>query len=370
MVIFPNERALLLRNGFLKAVLMPGSRFIPPFHDVEKHDINRPFAPRLAPLELLLGDAALAAQLDIVAVPDNHIAIHHEEGNIAGVLGPGKHCYWKGFKKREFAIVDLDKPETALAEDRSVLMHPAVKDYTLGCSVEEYQKGLLFIDRAYVRELSAGTYFFWKGTRSINVEKVDLRMLQAEVTGQEILTRDKVPLRLNFFCQYRIVDAIKAAIRVKDTEAQFHVILQLALREYLGGLSFDEILEKKEEIGGFIAKTLAAKASELGLDICYSGIKDVILPGEIREIMNQVLIAEKKSQANVIMRREETASTRSLLNTAKIMEENEILYKLKEFEYIERISEKINQITLSGGTQILDQLKGLFVPESKSPGKS
>jgi regulator of protease activity HflC (stomatin/prohibitin superfamily) len=67
-------------------------------------------------------------------------------------------------------------------------------------------------------------------------------------------------------------------------------------------------------------------------------------------------------QANVIMRREETASTRSLLNTAKLMEENEILSRLKEFEYIERISEKINQITVAGGTQILDQLRQLFVP--------
>jgi regulator of protease activity HflC (stomatin/prohibitin superfamily) len=122
--------------------------------------------------------------------------------------------------------------------------------------------------------------------------------------------------------------------------------------------------------GNISARSCWTKSVKFGLEIGHSGIKDVILPGEIRDIMNQVLIAEKKSQANVIMRREETASTRSLLNTAKLMEENEVLYRLKELEYIERISEKISQITLSGGTQIADQLREIFVPQSPEAKKA
>ena len=90
------------------------------------------------------------------------------------------------------------------------------------------------------------------------------------------------------------------------------------------------------------------------------GLKDIILPGEIRDIVNQVLIAEKKAQANIITRREETASTRSLLNTAKLMEENPLLLKLKELEYVDKMSEKISQISITGGGQILDQLKELL----------
>ena len=79
---------------------------------------------------------------------------------------------------------------------------------------------------------------------------------------------------------------------------------------------------------------------------------DVILPGEVRDIMNTVLIAEKRAQANVITRREEVASTRSLLNTAKMMEENPTLYKLKELEYAERICENVGNINLNGGDVI------------------
>jgi len=85
------------------------------------------------------------------------------------------------------------------------------------------------------------------------------------------------------------------------------------------------------------------------------------LPGDVKEIMNQVLIAEKKAQANSIMRREETASTRSLLNTAKLMEDNTMLFKLKEMEYVEKIADKINSISVSGNGMVIDQLRQLFV---------
>lgn len=86
----------------------------------------------------------------------------------------------------------------------------------------------------------------------------------------------------------------------------------------------------------------------------------MILTGDMKDIMNQVLIAQKKAQANVIMRREETASTRSLLNTAKLMEENDMLYKLKEMEYVEKIAEKIGEITVSGNGNMVTQLKEIF----------
>jgi regulator of protease activity HflC (stomatin/prohibitin superfamily) len=98
-----------------------------------------------------------------------------------------------------------------------------------------------------------------------------------------------------------------------------------------------------------VIETLKKTCKQFGLEIMHAGIKDIVLPGEIRDIMNQVLIAEKKAQ--VIMRREETASTRSLLNTAKLMEENVVLSHLKELEYLERIAEKITTISLSGKTR-------------------
>lgn len=102
----------------------------------------------------------------------------------------------------------------------------------------------------------------------------------------------------------------------------------------------------------------------LKLTLCKAnitcGIKDIILPGDVKNILNQVLIAEKQAQANVIMRREETASTPSLLNTAKLMENNEMLFKLKEMGCVEKIADKIQDISLYGGGHMIDKLKDIF----------
>src|SRR5690606_7041538 len=205
-------------------------------------------------------------------------------------------------------------------------------------------------------------YYFWKNPVGVTVSKIDLRQLQLEVSGQEILTKDKAALRINFYTQYKVVDIVKALIDNKDYEKQLYVLMQLALREYVGTMTLDELLEKKEAISTYVLTALKEKASNLGVEIRDCGVRDIILPGEMKEIMNQVLVAQKKAEANVIMRREETASTRSLLNTAKLMEENSMLFKLKEMEYVEKIADKINSISLSGGNQIVDQLKEIFVP--------
>lgn len=188
-----------------------------------------------------------------------------------------------------------------------------------------------------------------------------MRVTQLEISGQEILTKDKAALRINFYVQYAIKDILRAIVNNKEYEKQLYVLMQLALREFVGSLTLDELLEKKESVSEFIVDAIAERAEKLGVELKTSGIRDIILPGEMKDIMNQVLIAEKKAQANTIMRREETASTRSLLNTAKLMEDNVMLLKLKEMEYVEKIAEKINNISLSGGSDIVGQLKQIFV---------
>ena len=168
---------------------------------------------------------------------------------------------------------------------------------------------------------------------------------------------------IDFSLQYKVADIEKALLQNKDYERQLYVSFQLALREYIGTMSLDELLEKKETIAPFILQAVTIHAEALGVDVNGFGIRDIILPGDVKEIMNQVLVAEKKAQANIIMRREETASTRSLLNTAKLMEDNQMLFKLKEMEYVEKIADKINSISVSGNGVLIDQLKQIFVPQ-------
>ena len=192
---------------------------------------------------------------------------------------------------------------------------------------------------------------------------------QLEISGQEILTADKVGVRLNVICTYRITDPRRLVMLVENVGTQLYTHAQLILREYVGRFRLDEILEQKEEISQYVLEEMKKKQEDYCVEIVSAGIKDIILPGEIREIMNTVLLEEKRAQANVITRREEVASTRSLLNTARLMDENQTLFKLKEMEYLERICDKVGTISLNGGKGVMEQLAELAGMEGKRAGR-
>ena len=232
--------------------------------------------------------------------------------------------------------------------------------------VKDGETGLLYFDNHFERQLETGTYFFWNYGRETSCKIFNLKLQQLEISGQEILTADKVGVRLNVICTYRITDPGKLVKLVENVGVQLYTHAQLILREYVGRYRLDELLEQKEEIGRYVLEEMRKKQEYYCVEIVSAGIKDIILPGEIREIMNTVLLAEKRAQANVITRREEVASTRSLLNTAKLMEENPTLYRLKELEHIERICENVGNINLNGNGDVLSQLMGLMHPGTAS----
>lgn len=356
------QKGLVFKNGVYQRMLSEGNYWLWFNEKVEVYEINKPF---YAPVELniLLQDAALVNALKVVEVKDNEIALQYENGLLKQVLNAGRYTFWKGYINYEFVIADISKIEITENISRIALQNKLVTSYIRMYSVESYEKAVLFIDGKYVQTLPSGVYYWWKNNITIFIGKADTRMQQIEINGQEILTKDKAALRINGYAQYKVTDIEKALLQNKEYERQLYVAFQLALREYVGGLAFDELLEKKETIVPFILQSVKNAAENLGVEVNSFGIRDIILPGDVKEIMNQVLVAEKKAQANIIMRREETAGTRSMLNTAKLMEDNAMLWKLKEMEYVEKIADKISNISVSGNGMLIEQLKQIFVPQ-------
>jgi SPFH domain / Band 7 family len=353
---------LVIKDGAFQRILMTGNYWFWKNEEVYVFDITKQF---IAPVELniLLQEKAFTDIVQVVEVKDNEIALQYENGLLKAVFTAGRYTFWKSIVKNEFVKADIGKIEITENIDRAVLLSKLVLPYVRSISVENYEKAVLFIDGKYEKVLNSGVYYWWKNSIAIYIARVDMRQQQLEVNGQEILTKDKAALRINAWAQYKVADIEKALLQNKDYDKQLYVAFQLALREYIAGFGFDELLEKKESIAPFILQSVQASAEVLGVLVSDFGIRDIILPGDVKEIMNQVLVAEKKAQANSIMRREETASTRSLLNTAKLMEENAMLWKLKEMEYVEKIADKISNISVGGNGVLIEQLKQIFVPQ-------
>jgi len=347
------------RNDNYKKILKQGIHFISFFDKVILYDMSKIYVFSYRYSDMLIDEN----NVDFIkkfTVKNNEIALIYEGDIFKRILTTGEYFYMIGLVDYKIVIADTSKIEIGDEIDQTLLENVHLKYLVRSFDVKSNEEGLLFVNNEYVKKLNKGVYYFWKNTIPIDVNKVDLRQLQMEVSGQEILTKDKAVIRINFFAQYFVKDIEKALLETKDFEKQLYILIQLTLREFVGTMTLDELLDKKDSISTFVLKNLKDSSEKIGVEIINSGIRDIILTGEMKEIMNQVLIAQKKAQANVIMRREETASTRSLLNTAKLMEDNEMLFKLKEMEYVEKIAEKVGEITVSSGGQVLEQLKGIF----------
>jgi len=201
------------------------------------------------------------------------------------------------------------------------------------------------------RTLEPGAQAFWRFRHRLAVETLDTRIQALEVSGQEILSRDKVGLRINLSATYRYLDVLRVRANLPRPEEFLYRELQFGLRAAVGTRSLDQLLESKDEIDRSVFEHMQKRTRDLGVMVETVGVKDIILPGEMKTLLTQVVEAEKVAQANNIRRREETAATRSLLNTAKVMEENPTALRLKELETLERLTEKVGGITVYGGLE-------------------
>lgn len=361
IIINENKRGFLFKNGKYIRMLDPGKHFmLGGDYKVEEVAVDSyPISVENCSLDTLLRDSALSSQLVVTEVADETIVLHYIDGRLRRALTSGRYAFWNIDQKHEFHTLDI-RESTKPIDLPATLFEKIYDSLYKRVEVLYYQKGRLSIGGKFIRLLEPGTYFFWNTGAKIDVSLVDTRLLQMNIQGQEMLTQDKVAVRINFVCRYRIEDFVKVMTEIDDYEEQIRVLGQLALREYIGRSRLDELLENKEDLANFVLSQLKEREKKCFVTFFDAGVKDMILPGEVRDIMNTVLIAEKRAQANVITRREEVASTRSLLNTAKLMEENPTLLHLKEMECLEKICENVGNITVSGSGDLLGQLAGIM----------
>ncbi|WP_239365628.1 slipin family protein [Snodgrassella communis] len=291
----------------------------------------------------------------------NQAGLRFEDDLLVEILPPGtKRLYWQNNCKQHMQIIELAAGYQLSEQMVQQLLQPKLRQKevigdssVLIAQVPAYHVGVLKVNGKVEQLLDAGITAYWRFNREISVEIVDTRLQTVEISGQEILTRDKVNLRINLVANWCYTDVLTAFAKAAQPVELLYRQLQFALREAIGTRTLDELLENKDVIDEVINAHMQANMTGYGIETISVGVKDIILPGDMKTILAQVVEAEKAAQANVIRRREETSATRSLLNTARVMENNPVALRLKEMETLERIAERIDKISVVGG---LDQL--------------
>jgi regulator of protease activity HflC (stomatin/prohibitin superfamily) len=362
--VLHGQRVVVYRDGFPIELLRPGRHLrvaiggglaIERFSTRETW-VDSIFLEEIARSGVLAGDAVV---LDLAA---GERAIVKIDGRYAGVRGEGVWAVWTADREVEverFAI-GFGAPGAGPEEKSLRLEHPALpaivqlpgaKEQLEVAVVPAGSTGLVLVDgkpHAAGAEIGPGLAAFWKGAGKVQVVLVDRREQTLDVAGQEILTADQVTVRLNALVVHRVVDAVRAVTGVDHYGQALYRQAQLVLRAVVGARELATFLAGKEEVVSELRESLAARAAELGVEVLAFGIRDVILPGEMKEILNRVVEARKLAEAALVTRREETAAIRMQANTARIFESNPTLLKLRELEVLERVADKANLTVVLG----------------------
>ena len=359
LTINQHQIALAFRDGRYLKYLAPGSYWLRTGTTVQYFD-EAEMVPEKLPLNVLLEDPLIKNKIEVIDIDDHEMGFLYRHNRFIRILQPGRYALWNSAIQWE--VRRLDYRELEAPQWIRNLSYPGQlqRYHVLEVQIQPYEKAIILVDGESIGMKGAGRYFYQTKLYNVEVRRVDMRQRQMEIAGQEILTKDKAGIRVSAFAEYLVNDPERVMMEVDNHESQLRVALQLAMRTHAGRRTLDELLAEKESMSAEVLAEVETTAKVLGLELSNYGIRDIILPGDVKDIMNQVLVAQKRAQANIITRREETASTRSLLNTARLMEDNEMLYRLKEMEYVEKIADKIQGITIAGGSQILGQLKELF----------
>jgi len=311
-------------------------------------------------LDVIVKSGALQNCAVIVDLKDHERGLVSIDGRFSHVLPPGLYAYWTGYKDVEVEVVDARNVRFEHGDLRVIARSPMVGQVLDICTVNRQSVGVLFIDGRYIDTLEPGLYAFWKGTGDAKIVEVDLRETMADVSGQEIMTSDKVSLRMNAVVSYRIADARKAVSATDDARQALYREVQLALRAVVGARELDAFLADKDAVASEIESQVRRRAAELGLQVASVGIRDVILPGDMKELMNKVTEAKKAAEANLIVRREETSAMRSQANTAKVLADNPTLMRLRELEVLEKIASTGNLNVVLGEKGLADRVVNLL----------
>jgi regulator of protease activity HflC (stomatin/prohibitin superfamily) len=230
-------------------------------------------------------------------------------------------------------------------------------------TIYEYERGLLYREGKLQQVLEPGRYRFWN-FEPVDVTKVSLREMSHVVAGQGILTADRIEVRISLVAQYRVVNPVLAINSVENYTEQLHQELQLALRDTIAGRTLDEVLDNRAEIATELNRLSVEPAQRYGVELNRVGIRDVILPGEVRQVMMQEVEADRAGRAELVKARHEVAAARARANTAKVLSENPEVARLQEIEALVNLAGK------SGNVVLLPNLAELFVPRRKSEGSS
>ncbi len=349
-----HQRTLVLRNGQPHAWLAPGTHRLWTLGaqiECQTIDLSSGFCPITPHMRCV----APQDQFDALHVGPDQVALVRIDGVPSAVLTAGRYALWTDLQPVTAQLIDLQNTILDAPAAFWPLLPTKIAAVRL---VKPFERLLVYVDGTLDQVLGAGRYALCTHNRTLSTHLIDVRQQEFQITGQEIITADKASVRINLIVKYRITDPVLSVQATTNLSANLYSEAQMAARTHVGAVSIDDLLESRHACAQQLLVQVRQQAQHWGVEVLRVDIKDIVLPGEMKALLNRVIEAQKQADANLITRRQETAATRSLANTAKLLHSNPTLLRLKELEALKEIAQHIDDVTVVLGQQQLGALMG------------
>lgn len=213
-------------------------------------------------------------------------------------------------------------------------------------TVKENEAALLFRYGKFQRQLTAGKQRFLG--LGYEIKRYDIRWKEMQLQGQEFLTADKAQVRATALIKYRIVDARLFESVAENPLLAVYTAAQLALREAIGGLDIEAVLDRGNDLTSVLTEKTVPEAVAVGIEIGKVAVKDLSIGGDLKRVFTDTLTARQASLVTLEKARAEAAAIRTLANAAKVFETNPSLLQLKFLQALEKADGGIAQPFMLG----------------------
>jgi regulator of protease activity HflC (stomatin/prohibitin superfamily) len=231
--------------------------------------------------------------------------------------------------------------------------------------VQQYETALVFTLGKYTRTLNPGFNLIipviqWS-------RAIDMRVLTRDIPKQQVITKDNVPVTINGVVYFRVKESDKAVLEVQDFNYAVSQYAQAALRDVIGGMSFDDILAERQKIGEEIEKNVASQAAGWGLEISAIKLQDVDVPEDLKKMMSRQASAEREKRATITKAEGDKLAAMNLAEAAKTMASSAGAMQLRTLQTVDGLGPTAsNTVVIAIPMELMELAKGLNEKLAKS----
>lgn len=223
--------------------------------------------------------------------------------------------------------------------------------------IQQYETGVIFRLGRYVRTLNPGLNFIIPIIEYSRI--IDMRISTNDIPEQQVITKDNVPVSINGVVYFKVVDAQTAVIKVQNYLYAVSQYAQAALRDVVGGMTFDDLLAERQKIGDEIEMVIQKEAQNWGLQVTAIKIQDVNMPEDLKRVMSRQASAEREKRATITKAEGDKLAAFNLAEAARTMAQSPGAMQLRTLQTIDGLgTSPSNTVVLAVPVDIMEAVRG------------